>query len=81
MKRMLTEQGYRDIVNDVRDQIFDQIIGDGMIPAVVMSQKVKGYDPDWCADEFVYDDHYKKIVKLARELSDLIAKDYFKYYS
>lgn len=82
MKRMFSEDPtYDQIFADVRDEVFDNLVGDGMIQAVVMAQRVKGYDPDWCADDFVYDDHYKEIERTARKLADLITEDYFKYYS
>lgn len=82
MKRMLSEDStYNQIFADVCDEVFDAIVGDGMIQAAEMSQRVKGYNPDWCADEFVYDDHYKEIERTAKKLADLITEDYFKYYS
>lgn len=82
MKRMLSEDSnYNQIFADVFDRVFDNLVGNGMIQAVEMGQRVKGYDPDWCADEFVYDEHYKEIERTARKLANLITEDYFKYYS
>lgn len=72
---------YQQIFADVFDKVIDSIVGDGMIQAAEMQQLVPGYDADWCAEEFVYDDHFKEIERTARKLAMLITEDYFKNYS
>ena len=71
---------YQQIFADVFDQVYDNIVGDGVIQAQEMKQRVPAYDPDWCAEEFVYDNHFKEIEKTAKKLAQLITEDYFKNY-
>lgn len=71
---------YQQIFADVFDKVYDNLVGDGMIQAAEMSQLVKAYNADWCAEEFEYDQHFKEIEKTARKLAQLITEDYFKNY-
>lgn len=71
---------YQQIFADVFDQVYDNLIGDGSIQAVEMHQRVPHYNPDWCAEEFEYDSHFKEITATARKLARLITEDYFKNY-
>ena len=74
------DEVYQQIFADVYDKVRDQLIGDGMIEAVEMERLVPGYNADWCAEEFVYDDHFKEVERTARKLAQLITEDYFKNY-
>ena len=71
---------YQQIFADVSDAIFDHIAGRGIIQPEEMKRLVPKYDPSWCAEDFIYDDHWKEVVKTAKRLSQLIADDYFRNY-
>lgn len=72
---------YQQLFADVVDHIIDHITANGAIQAHEMAQLVPGYDPDWCAEEdSPFDNKYKEIMRLSRQLARLLAEDYFANY-
>ena len=72
---------YQQLFADVYEKVLDNLTESASaIPAQEMMNEVNGYDADWCADEFLNDDHDKAITSALRKLATLITEDYFRNY-